>query len=108
MRVAMGRGISYPKPSHLVGRFRASMQLWGLSRALTQTMSGAIALWIMAISRTKFGLRKKDFVKQKVLVSAWTRSVSRTGKEGPPRAWRHDRRSRPQPQVRIGSYAPGH
>jgi len=31
----------------------------------------------MAIARTKFGVRKKDFVKQKVLVSAWTWSVSR-------------------------------
>ena len=37
----------------------------GLSRALTQTMGGAIALWTTAISRTRFDLRKKDFVKQK-------------------------------------------
>jgi hypothetical protein len=91
------------------GRFRASVQLWRLSRALTQTMGGAIALWIRAISRTKFGLRQKDFVKEKVLVSAWTSSVSREciGKEGPPRAWRHDRQCRPRPPVRLGSCAAG-
>jgi hypothetical protein len=87
MRVAAERGIRYPRTLHFTGRLGASMELWRLSKALTQTIGGAIVLWIMATSRTKFGLRKKDFVKQKVLVSAWTRSVSREclGNEGPPR-----------------------
>jgi hypothetical protein len=109
MRVAAERGISYPSTLHLLGRFRASAQLWGLSRELTRTMGSALALWTMAIARTKFGVRKKDFIKQKVLVSAWTTSVSRerTGKEVPPRAWRHDRQCRPRPQIRLGSYAAG-
>lgn len=86
MRVGIDRGISYPRPLRLVSRLRASVQLWGLSRALTQTMGGAIALWFMAISRTRLGLRKKDFIKQKLLVSVWTRAVprDRTGNGGPP------------------------
>jgi hypothetical protein len=90
MRVGIERGISYPKPLRLVRRLRASVQLWGLSRALTQTMGGAIVLWITAISRTRLGLREKDFIKQKVLVSVWTRaSRDRIGNGGPPsRGWR--------------------
>jgi hypothetical protein len=91
MRVGTERWISYPRPLQPVCRLRGSVQLWGLSRALTQTVGGAIVLWIMAISRTRLGLRKKDFIKQKVLFTVWTRAVSRhrTGDGGrQPRGWK--------------------
>lgn len=86
MRVGIERGIRYPGPLRLASRRQVPVQLWRLSRALTRTMGGAIALWVMAISRTRLGLRKRDFIKQRVLVSAWTSVVARdrTANGGPP------------------------
>ena len=83
MRVGTERWISHPRPLRLLCRLRGSVQLWGLSRALTQTVDSAIVLWIKAISRTRLGLRRKDSIKQTVLVTVWTRAVSRhrTGDE---------------------------
>lgn len=70
---------------HVLSRLRDYVQLWRLSRALTGTMADAIRLWSVAISRTRFGVRRQDSVKQKLLVAVWATKVAtdRSTRSGP-------------------------